>query len=69
MVTISTLALLLPANQGKHLPRSKLQGTISPGLVGIGPGGRAGGFGGFRDLPPGTVVAAPGPPEKLPMVS
>ncbi len=31
MVTISALDLLLPANQGKHLPRSQLQDTISPG--------------------------------------
>ena len=27
MVTNNTLDLVLPANQGKHLPRSHLQGT------------------------------------------
>ncbi len=58
MVTINTLALLLPANQGKHLPRSQLQDTISPGLAGIGPGVCVGGS---RYLPPGTVLTAPGP--------
>ncbi len=59
MITISTLALLLPANQGKHLPRSKLQGTTLPGLAGIGPGICVGGS---RYLPPGTVLTAQGPP-------
>ncbi len=58
-VTISTLALLLPASQGKHLPQSKLQDTTSPCLAGIGPGVRVGGF---QYLPPGKVLTAPGPP-------
>ncbi len=65
MVTISVLALLLPVNQGKHLPRSKLQGTISPGLAAMGAGVC---IGGFRYLPSGTILTAPGPPVKLPTV-
>ncbi len=38
MVTISFLALLLPAKQGKHLPRSILQGTVAPGQASTGAG-------------------------------
>ena len=37
-VTISILGLLLPTYQGKHLPRSQLQGTIFAGLPGMGAG-------------------------------
>ncbi len=65
MVTISFLTLLLPANQGKHFPRSKLQGTVPPGLSTIGAGVCVGGF---RYLPSGTILTAPGPPGKLPKV-
>ncbi len=59
MVTISILDLLLPAYQGKHLPRSQLQDTISPGLAAMGAGVCVGGS---RYLLPGTVLTTPGPP-------
>ncbi len=64
-VTIRFLALLVPANQRKHLPRSKLQGTVFPGLATMGTGVCVGGF---RYLPPGTILTAPGAPVKPPMV-
>ncbi len=63
MATISLIALLLPAKQGKHFPRSSLQGTESPGQASMGAGAYAGGF---LYLPSGTILPAPGPPGKLP---
>ncbi len=65
MVTINFLALLLPAKQGKDFPRSKLQGTVSPGLASMGAGVY---IGGFQYLPSRTILTAPGPPGKLPKV-
>ncbi len=65
MVTIGILALLLPASQGKHLPRSKLQSTIPPGLAGIGPGICIGSSQYLSDL---TILTTLGPPVKLPTV-
>ncbi len=65
MVTINFLALLLPANQEKHFPQSKLQGTVSPGLASMGAGIC---IGGFRYLPFRTILTAPGPAGKLPTV-
>ncbi len=38
MVTIGFLTFLLPATQGKHLPRSILQGTVAPGQAFTGAG-------------------------------
>ncbi len=38
MVTIGFLTFLPPATQGKHLPRSILQGTIAPGQAFTGVG-------------------------------
>ena len=63
MVTISFLTLLLPAKQGKHFPRSKLQGTVAPGLASMGAGVCAGGL---LYLPSGTILTAPETPGKLP---
>ena len=63
MVTISFLALLLPAKEGKHFPRSILQGTVAPGLASMGAGVYAGGF---LYLPSGTILTALGVPGKLP---
>ncbi len=58
MVTISFLALLLPAKQGKHFPWSKLQGTVSPGLASIGAG--------LLYISSGAILTAPETPGKLP---